>query len=149
MINLKSFFIVLAMGMLLFNNPATANPPPGRGNPNNPGHQKGGWEYANPQAESASLGVNLVAAGITAIAARDIAINTGISGYKPLPPGIAKNLARGKPLPPGIAKQYVPGPMLARLPQHPGYEWRVVGADLVLVGIQTAIVADVLMGVFR
>ena len=66
-----------------------------------------------------------------------------------MPPGIAKNLARGKPLPPGIAKQYVPGPMLARLPQHPGYEWRVVGSDLVLVGIQTAIVADVLVGVFR
>jgi hypothetical protein len=28
----------------------------------------------------------------------------GKKGAKPLPPGIAKNLARGKPLPPGIAK---------------------------------------------
>jgi hypothetical protein len=149
MISLKPYFICLIMGLLLASNSSMANPPPGKGNPNNPGHQKGSWEYGSPPAESVSGSVNLVAAGITLMAARDLAVNTGISGYKPLPPGVAKNLARGKPLPPGIAKQYVPGPMLARLPQHPGYEWRVVGSDLVLVGIQTAIVADVLVGVFR
>src|SRR5687767_6483057 len=31
-----------------------------------------------------------------------------------LPPGIAKNLARGKPLPPGIAKRAVPPALLAQ-----------------------------------
>lgn len=36
--------------------------------------------------------------------ARALAVNYGLTGYKALPPGIAKNLARGKPLPPGIAK---------------------------------------------
>ena len=147
--HLSHLFAVLVFLGSLTHNAVMADPPPGKGNPNNPGHQKGGWEYGSPPAESASGSVNLVAAGITLMAARDLAINTGISGYKPLPPGVAKNLARGKPLPPGIAKQYIPGPMLARLPQHPGYEWRVVGSDLVLIGIQTAIVADVLVGVFR
>jgi Ni/Co efflux regulator RcnB len=43
----------------------------------------------------------------------------------------------------------VPGPMLARLPVHPGYEWRVAGSDLILVAIATAVVADVLTGVFN
>ena len=37
--------------------------------------------------------------------ARALAVNYGLTGYKALPPGIAKNLARGKPLPPGIAKK--------------------------------------------
>ena len=31
----------------------------------------------------------------------------------------------------------VPGAMLARLPVHPGYEWRVAGSDLILVAIAT------------
>jgi hypothetical protein len=35
---------------------------------------------------------------------------------KGLPPGIAKNLARGKPLPPGIAKQYLPTDLNLTLP---------------------------------
>jgi Ni/Co efflux regulator RcnB len=32
---------------------------------------------------------------------------------------------------------------------HPGYEWRVAGSDLILVAIATAVVADVLTGVFN
>ena len=51
-------------------------------------------------------------AGITLEAARQLALGGGYTGYKPLPPGIVKNLARGKPLPPGIAKRMVPGGML-------------------------------------
>ena len=35
---------------------------------------------------------------------------------KPLPPGIAKNLARDKPLPPGIAKRALPNDLLIKLP---------------------------------
>lgn len=37
--------------------------------------------------------------------ARHLAVNYGLTGYDALPPGIAKNLARGKPLPPCIAKK--------------------------------------------
>lgn len=149
MISFSRFCSVLITVGLLAHNPAIADPPQGRGNPNKAGHSKDAQNLSNPQNDSVKVAINLVAAGITALAARDLAVNAGATGYKPLPPGIAKNLARGKPLPPGIAKRYVPGSMLGRLPQHPGYEWRVAGADLILVAIQTAIVADVLHGVFK
>ncbi|MFP3943208.1 MAG: hypothetical protein ACLFWF_04910, partial [Alphaproteobacteria bacterium] len=55
-------------------------------------------------------------------------------GYRPLPPGIRKNLRRGKPLPPGIAKQYLPERLEERLPPLPGgYARFVVGDTLVIV----------------
>lgn len=92
---------------------------------------------------------SLVLAGITVEAARRLALDHHYTGYSSLPPGIKKNLARGKPLPPGIARKSVPYGMLSRLPHHAGYEWRVAGADLILVAIATGIVADVLTGVFR
>lgn len=79
---------------------------------------------------------------------RPLALNYGLTGYQALPPGIAKNLARGKPLPPGIAKKAVPASLLGQLPHYPGYEWRVAGDDLVLVALSTAIVASVINGVF-
>lgn len=91
---------------------------------------------------------NLVRAGITATLAHEYALDSGLRGYKALPPGIRKNLARGKPLPPGIAKQMVPGSLLGRLPQYPGYEWRVAGTDLILISVASAVIADVLHGVF-
>lgn len=65
-----------------------------------------------------------------------------------LPPGIAKNLARGKPLPPGIAKKL--DPSLARqLPYYPGYEWRQMGTDAVLVEVGTSVVREVLRDILR
>ncbi|HCN96600.1 MAG TPA: hypothetical protein DIT59_08055, partial [Leclercia sp.] len=79
---------------------------------------------------------------------RHLALNYGLTGYDSLPPGIAKNLARGKPLPPGIAKKTVPASMLGQLPSYPGYEWRVVGRDLVLIALSTAIVTTIINGVF-
>lgn len=65
---------------------------------------------------------------------------------KPLPPGIAKNLARGKPLPPGIAKRYLPDGLVAGLPPRPGYERLLVGNDVVLVSVATGLVVDILAG---
>lgn len=91
---------------------------------------------------------DLVYAGITAATAHRYARDYGLRGYSSLPPGIRKNLARGKPLPPGIAKKMVPGSLLGRLPRHEGYEWRIAGADLILIAIGTALVADVLYDVF-
>ena len=65
---------------------------------------------------------------------------------KPLPPGIAKNLARGKPLPPGIAKQQLPGDLIRRLPPvYPGYERVVVDGRVLLVEVATQVIHDVLM----
>lgn len=124
--------------------PALADPPEGKGKNRNKPHPEARGE------SSADAGA-LVVAGITAAVAHRLALDAGVrmGGYKPLPPGIRKNLARGKPLPPGIAKKAAPSAMLGRLPHHPGYEWRTAGTDLVLVQIGTAIVADVLRDVFR
>lgn len=80
--------------------------------------------------------------------ARSLAVNYGLVGYQALPPGIAKNLVRGKPLPPGIAKKTLPASMIHDLPYYPGYEWRAVGDDLVLVAFSTAIVTAIINGVF-
>lgn len=63
-----------------------------------------------------------------------------------LPPGIAKNLARGKPMPPGIAKQYLPADLVTRLPSAPsGLEYLVVAGKLLLVDIATQVVREVLL----
>ncbi|EIK52605.1 integral membrane protein [Stutzerimonas stutzeri TS44] len=64
-----------------------------------------------------------------------------------LPPGIERNLSRGKPLPPGIARK-MDGRLLSHMPYYPGYEWRQVGRDVVLVAIATGIVYEILDNVF-
>lgn len=90
-----------------------------------------------------------VSAGISHTDARVLAERYQMTGQTALPPGIRKNLAKGKPLPPGIAKKSVPAAMLAQLPQHQGYQWQVVGTDLILVSIATAVIADVLVDVLH
>ncbi|MCG7326283.1 anti-virulence regulator CigR family protein [Achromobacter sp. ACRQX] len=168
----KPVFIA-AISCIFLNTGAFAAPPEGKGKPDNPGQSqgqgqnKGGGKNNNngngagkgysgsgggsngKTGNSDSSSVTLRFAGITVSTARTYAHEYGLSGYSQLPPGIRKNLARGKPLPPGIAKKMVPGPMLARLPAYPGYEWRIAGSDLVLVAIATAVVADVLIDVFN
>jgi len=67
-------------------------------------------------------------------------------GKRGLPPGIAKNLARGKPLPPGIARQYLPDELLVRLPAVPtGLEYVVIAGKLLLVEAATRVVREVLI----
>jgi Ni/Co efflux regulator RcnB len=62
-----------------------------------------------------------------------------------LPPGIAKNLARGKALPPGIAKQALPVDLLAKLPPAPrGYDRIIVDGKVLLIEAATQIVHDIL-----
>jgi Ni/Co efflux regulator RcnB len=64
---------------------------------------------------------------------------------KGLPPGIAKNLARGKPLPPGIAKQQLPDGLVHALPAPPrGYERIIVDGKLLLVEVATQVIHDIL-----
>jgi Ni/Co efflux regulator RcnB len=64
---------------------------------------------------------------------------------KGLPPGIAKNLARGKALPPGIAKQQLPNGLVSVLPPSPrGYERIIVDGRVLLVEIATQVIHDVL-----
>lgn len=69
----------------------------------------------------------------------------GKGKHKGLPPGIAKNLARGKPLPPGIAKQQLPDGLVHVLPAPPrGYERIIVDGKVLLVEIATQVIHDVL-----
>jgi hypothetical protein len=66
-------------------------------------------------------------------------------GRNGLPPGIAKNLARGKPLPPGIAKQHLPDALQSKLPPAPtGYERLVLDGRVLLVEIATQVIHDIL-----
>ncbi|GKW50469.1 anti-virulence regulator CigR family protein [Halomonas sp. NCCP-2165] len=64
-----------------------------------------------------------------------------------LPPGIRMNLERGKPLPPGIARRF-DDRLYRQLPRYDGYEWRRIGADVVLVEVATDIVHEVLRDIF-
>ena len=141
--------------------PAIANPGNGNGKGGGPGnsgnHGNGNSENhgnkhnngsSSPGKSNKSVSDD-VEARVSFDHARHLALNYGLTGYDSLPPGIAKNLARGKPLPPGIAKKTVPASMLGQLPSYPGYEWRVVGDDLVLIALSTAIVTTIINGVFR
>lgn len=124
---------------------------PKKGNASN--SQKNGSLPYNQQIkasnESRNSLTNLVLAGITMAAARDLAISTASVGYKPLPPGITKNLARGKPLPPGLTTRNLSEPFVASLPEHIGFQWVGAGTDLVLIDITSKVVADVLVNALR
>ncbi|TDI62817.1 MAG: hypothetical protein E2O89_07085 [Alphaproteobacteria bacterium] len=61
-----------------------------------------------------------------------------------LPPGIAKNVARGKPLPPGIAKRGLPNNLMSQLPIRDGWNRFIVGNDVLLVDQKTGTIADVI-----
>ena len=108
-----------------------------------------GKQKAGKDNFSVDAGVSgTISAGISIGDARNLAAHYGLTGSKPLPPGIRKNLARGKPLPPGIQKTRMPDDFIGQLPHHPGYEWRQAGADLVLVVSGSLVISDILEGVF-
>lgn len=137
---------IIATSLVL---PAIADPGNGKGNSqthkntNNKGHtntskpDKGDKAYTSP-----------VQIHVTFDHARSLARQYGLTGYESLPPGIAKNLARGKPLPPGIAKQHLPSSILHDLPNYSGHEWVRIGRDLVLLAVATGIIVDVVNDVF-
>jgi hypothetical protein len=59
---------------------------------------------------------------------------------KSLPPGIARQLARGKPLPPGIAKKTMPPALVRQLPERDGMRWVLSGDVVLLVDVSDVIV---------
>ena len=74
----------------------------------------------------------------------------GVPAGKPLPPGIAKKVARGGTLPPGIAKRYFPRDLDERLPSPPiGMERVIVGSDVLLVQISTGAIFDIIRQALR
>ncbi len=67
---------------------------------------------------------------------------------KPLPPGIAKRLARGKPLPPGIAKRMLPPELMTMGPRVDKDVSIAIVGDAV-IATRAGIVIDILAGVFK
>jgi hypothetical protein len=126
----KTFLILLCSSLFLLASPLSADKPD-----------------KNNHKTNFDLSV-MVSAGISFGDARQLAVGQGLTGMKPLPPGIRKNLARGKPMPPGIAKTRMPNSFINQLPRHPGYEWQQAGSDLVLVVTGSLVISDVLEGVF-
>lgn len=159
-----AFAVVISCTVLaapVFANPGNGNGGGGQGNGNsgNPGNNGKSGEHGNKGHGNAgpkdkhgnrkNAGrPDHVESDIHYSLARKLAVNYGLVGYQSLPPGIAKKVARGKPLPPGIAKKSLPASMLNELPYYPGYEWRAVGDNLVLIALSTAVVTAVINGVF-
>ena len=138
-----SAFIVSAAFLAIA--PVQADPPDNKG--------KSGKSKNEQKAHDDDFDIDidlsaLVTAGISKGDARRLATQHGLTGSKPLPPGIRKNMARGKPMPPGIQKTRMPDSFLGELPRHKGYEWQQAGSDLVLVAAGSLIISDVLEGVF-
>ena len=134
--------VISTFGFALLAPPLMAKPP----------HDKGKRNPSQENRQDLEIVIDLaglITAGIRAGDARRIAVDNNFTGYKPLPPGIRKNLARGKPLPPGIAKTRTPSGMLGQLPSYEGYEWEVAGTDLLLILIAGHVIADVLENVFE
>lgn len=171
MIKRRTFNTVLAavLSMTVIATPVLANPGNGNGHGGGQGNSGGSQGNSGNHGNSSDHGNNGQSSGNASVDhgnrknygkpdhvdvdisfshARSLAVNYGLTGYQALPPGIAKNLARGKPLPPGIAKKTVPASMLNQLPYYPGYEWHRVGDDLVLIALSTAIVTSIINGVF-
>lgn len=82
------------------------------------------------------------------VAFRDYFVSHKIVGQA-LPPGIAKNVARGKPLPPGIAKKALPPDLILGLGPRvqPGLTFAIVGDRV--VALRSGLVVDVMVNVFR
>ena len=91
---------------------------------------------------------NLINPDVTSREMRRYLEGYSVSTAKALPPGIAKNLARGKPLPPGIAKKSFPRSQYKDLPHYDGYEWVRAGTSMILVGVASRVIAKVLDKVF-
>jgi hypothetical protein len=148
---------ILALALVLSSVPHPAFAEKGGGKPDwagdkgGHGHVKGGHGHVKGGAGGMDAS-GLLAAGATAALVAALLGGQTQSlavGAKPLPPGIQKKLARGKPLPPGIAKQTLPQSLSARLPVVDGHDWIRIGTELVLVGIATNLVAQVIHNVFN
>lgn len=143
--------LLVVAGFFMFSWSSHADPGQGHGGKQHKERQKdkGNKGNSNNKSHGVIIGDGApLSLSITYNEARSLAVQGGLVGYSALPPGIAKNLARGKPLPPGIAKKMVPVSMLNQLPHYPGYEWRIAGNDLVLIALSTAIVTTIINNVF-
>jgi len=132
-----AFALVICFAVLAA--PAYANPGNGNGNGNGNGAHGGkGQHHVKSEDEHGNRKnygkPDRVGSDINFSPARSLAVNYGLTGYESLPPG--------------IAKKSLPASMINDLPYCPGYEWRAIGDDLVLIALSTAVVTAVINGVF-
>ena len=116
----------------------------GKGN----SHANKGVSVDSGAAGAVDIGVSLITATERSIISNYIQTNPGFAQAQPLPPGIAKKIARGGTMPPGIAKRYFPSDLMARLPPRPGQQWIVAGTDILLVDSATQLVLDIFGNAF-
>ncbi len=114
----------------------------GNGNGNGNGHGKNATQGTGTGAVTAT--VSLITAYERSTILGYVQNHQSSLGMQPLPPGIAKKVARGGSLPPGIAKRYFPGELLGQLPARPGQQWLFMGTDVVLLNTATQLILDVL-----
>lgn len=131
-------------------------PPDNKGKPSQSNKEKTSQQGDKEGKSDQSGGTHdhetvLIAAGIRLAyaEARSHAVDCGLVGQKPIPPGIRKNLARGKPMPPGIAKTRLGSKCAAKFPSVKGYDWVQAGADLILMAVEDDLVSGVLKDVFK
>jgi hypothetical protein len=119
-----------------------------QGNGNGHGQTKKKTGQDNPSMAQMSYSLAITAAERQTILGYFQQHQASYAGLKPLPPGIAKKIARGGAMPPGIAKRYFPGQLIALLPPRPGQQWLIVGTDVLLIQAATNLILDILPRVF-
>ncbi|MEQ8652801.1 MAG: anti-virulence regulator CigR family protein [Kiloniellales bacterium] len=144
LIGLAALSVPLVAGTALADNGKANNKDKGKGKSGN-GNSGSGTTI---QLDDSGLSVRFSNSEIRII--NDYYRRYPATNVKGLPPGIAKNLARGKPLPPGIAKRYLPNNLTALLPSpYAGTNRLIVGNDILLVQVTTGLILDVLSNVLN
>jgi len=141
---MKRYSLIVLLAAVAFASPSLAQGN-GMGNGNGGGHNK-------DASQGTGTGTGAITATVSLITAYERSTILGyvqnhqasFSGMQPLPPGIAKKVARGGSLPPGIAKRYFPGDLLGQLPARPGQQWMFMGTDVLLLNAATQLILDVL-----
>jgi hypothetical protein len=119
-----------------------------QGNSQGRGQGQGqGQGQGNSTPPAAAVSATIVFGEPDRVAFRNYFVTHRITA-QPLPPGIAKNVARGKPLPPGIAKKALPADLLLIAPKVDRDVYFSIVGDVV-VAVRGGIVIDVLAGVFK
>lgn len=139
---MKRFLLILLLAAAVLATPVPAQAG-GMGNGNGGGHNKDATQGTGAGAVTATVSL-ITAYERSTILGYVQNHQASFSGMQPLPPGIAKKVARGGSLPPGIAKRYFPGDLLGQLPARPGQQWMFMGTDVVLLNTATQLILDVL-----
>ena len=127
----------------------------GDGYNDNPGGQEDKMMNNNVQMEgdikTMGSSVQAPALELTADQAREIAREANMLGRPSLPAEYQGQIAPGYLFDnnSSIVREIVSEPLKSRLPHYAGYDWLIVGQDLVLVNNRNNAVTEVLYGVFE